>query len=96
MKRPDDLLIKLHGDHPHYDEENGTGYFYTNVGFYLQRLSEMWEMTHAQVVEKIAGDALSVEEEFITDEGEYIPPHARVNRLSLDDSDMADGEVTYH
>lgn len=95
MKRPDDLLIKLHHDHPDYDEESGIGYIQTHTGTDLWKLTQMWNMSSEDVVAKLLNDAVLVEEEWVID-GEYVPPHARVNRLSPDESDMADGEVTYH
>jgi hypothetical protein len=76
MKRPDDLIIKLHHHNASYHEEDGYGYIVTGVGIDLYKLSHMWGMTYEEVVAKLANAAVECEEEFIMD-GEYIPEHRR-------------------
>jgi len=83
MKRPEDLKIKLHLDEPHYDRDSGVGYIMTNVGHSLYVLSEMWDMSQEEVVEKIAGAAVVEEERFVVD-GEYVKPHRRVVPTAAD------------
>lgn len=77
MKRPEDLKIKLYRDKPHYDPDSGVGYIMTTVGYSLYLLSEMWDMSQEEVVDKIANAAAAEEERFVVD-GEYVKPHRRM------------------
>lgn len=94
MKRPDDLTIKLHHDEAHHDED-GVGYFQTYIGSMLWQLREMWGMSYAEVIEKIASDAVAKEEESVVD-GEYIFQHERGNYLWPNHFAHAGDEATRH
>lgn len=77
MRYPEDLTIKLCNDEPSPLYGGGSAYMMTRTGSYLSTLTQMWDMTYEQVIEKVALEACMEEERFIVD-GEYVKPHRRV------------------